>query len=148
MLTGLPFIGVTPSGASACMSRQEHAPSPEGQRLPQPVGGPSVRDSSCRALGGGPRYGMCLGGWWFPLKPRWKMTRGTEPRVLSERKTWVVSPLPKSRPCSLPASRIWSGLCSVTRKALRTWPGLPPPQGPYQGLSHQHCIICLHFILS
>lgn len=39
------FIGVTPSGASACMSRQEHTLSPEGQRLPQPVGGPSVRDS-------------------------------------------------------------------------------------------------------
>lgn len=60
MLTGLPFIGVTPSGASACMSRQEHALSPKGQRLPQPVGGPSVRDSSCHALGGGPQVWYVL----------------------------------------------------------------------------------------
>ena len=108
MLTGLPFIWIPPSGAFACMSRQEHALSPEGQRLPQPVGGPSIRDCSCHALGGGPRYGMCLGGRRFPSKPRWRMRPGTEPHVLLERKTWVVSPLPKTCPCSLTASRVWA----------------------------------------
>ena len=108
MLTGLPFIWITPSGAFACMSKQEHALSPEGQRLPQPVGGPSIRDCSCHAPGGGPRYGMCLGGRRFPSKPRWRMRPGTEPRVLLERKTWVVSRLPKTCPYSLTASRVWA----------------------------------------
>ena len=59
---GLPFIGVTPSGVLACMSRPEHALPPEGQQLPHPVGGPSIRVSSCRALCGGHRYGVHLGG--------------------------------------------------------------------------------------
>lgn len=139
-LTGLPFIGVTPSGVLACTSRPEHALPPEGQQLPQPVAGPSIRVSSCHAL-----RVWCALRWWFPSKLRWKMTGGTEAHVLSGRKTWAISPLSKTRPCSLTAFRIWSRLCSLARKALRTWPGLPLPQGPCHGLSHQHCIVCLHF---
>ena len=61
MLTGLPFIGVTPSGTPGLHVKTRISPSLGGQQLPQPVRGPSIWDSSCCALGGGHRYSMCLG---------------------------------------------------------------------------------------
>ena len=51
------------------------------------------------------------------------------------------------KPVLVPSLLLGSGLCSLTCKALRTWPGLPPPQGPGPLTPTLHHLSAFHVVL-